>query len=237
VNGLKAAAVALRGRTPADISMAVREARRVARRSKRPMTGQGIVRLARAALPPRTPGEDRKVAVHEAGHAIAILALGLTLKAVDLDHARNHIRIELRMMTRGDMEHTISSLLAGRAADELFGAGADSGAESDLSMASSLALSMIARYGLHDSLLVLDDIKAKTDPAVQAAAAAILDACMDEGRALLRSRALEHSALVDALLKHRYLDAGEVNAILNESTAKLSESFSNEPQTFQGDLR
>ena len=217
LDGLRAAAVALRGRSPADISMAVREARRAARKARRPMTGQDIVRLARAALPHRTADADRRVAVHEAGHAIAILALGRTLKSVDLDAAKSHIRFDLSQATREDVEKAIVGLLAGRAADELYGAGADTGAESDLGMSTTLALSVVCRYGLADSLLVVDELRAKTDQGIQDQASAILDACMDEARAILRSRALEHSALVEALIRHRYLDVDEVREILDEA--------------------
>ncbi len=43
----------------------------------------------------------------------------------------------------------------------------------------------------------------------------ILSVALDEAKAILKSRAVEHSALVEALLKHRCLDADEVREIVN----------------------
>ena len=67
--------------------------------------------------------------------------------SVDLDAAHNYVEIPLSTLTLPGVEATIASLLAGRAADVLYGHG-DTGAGSDLLMASRIAVSALTQIRL-----------------------------------------------------------------------------------------
>ena len=106
--------------------------------------------------------EDRRItAYHEAGHAIAMHflptqdpvhaitivqrgnALGMTIYLPEQD--RSH-------RTRNQMRDELVSLLGGRVAEALEFNDITTGASSDLKRASSIARSMIARFGMSDSI-------------------------------------------------------------------------------------
>ena len=84
-------------------------------------------------------------------------------------------------------------------------------------MASTLARGIVAKFGLGDRLQVHDDAAISMSRQVSSEVEDILSAALDEARAMLRSKAVEHSALVEALLRHHYLDAPEVREILINS--------------------
>ena len=123
-DALRRAAVACRGRSPADVAQACREARRISRRARRPVTPADVVQVARASAPKKTPEQWKQTALHEAGHAVAASTLGLTVHYADLDSPRGaHVRWEryTGMLTREGVGRLLSACLAGRAADELHG--------------------------------------------------------------------------------------------------------------------
>src|SRR5208283_3734859 len=68
--GLRLAAVACRGKSPAETAQVVRDARRLARRAKRDLTVFDITKVVEAARRQRTPHQDAVIARHEAGHAV-----------------------------------------------------------------------------------------------------------------------------------------------------------------------
>lgn len=105
---------------------------------------------------------DLKItAIHEAGHAIAIYhlpthdpvhqisiiprgkALGVTVFLPDEDTVHQ---------TRNQMYESIVSLLGGRAAEELFCNDISTGASSDIKRATKLAWSMVAKFGMSQSI-------------------------------------------------------------------------------------
>jgi len=149
------AAIAARGGTGADCEAWVRRARGSARRAGRDMTLDDLlaaIREGRNALPDDI--RDR-VSVHEAGHAIAALALGLgepqSLTIHDWGGA-TQIAMEPRAMTGADLVKSIAQMLGGREAEmQVFGdftAGAGGGEYSDLARATKLAAAYEGSFGL-----------------------------------------------------------------------------------------
>jgi cell division protease FtsH len=154
------------------------------------------------------------VAEHEAGHALVGLALGLDILHVDVDGGHNTLRAVPSLATRADVDDIITMILAGRAANEIFSGAPNFGAAIDLAMATTLATGAVAKLGLADSLVILSDERATLDRAVQGAVSEILDRCYAEARSILGSNELAFRSLVDALLERRYLDVGEVRAVI-----------------------
>ncbi len=109
------------------------------------------------------PGEQRRVANHEAGHAVVasvLLAPGdvqdITVFSVLDDglygvvHLKDHNRLE----TAQDIRNDVTVFLAGRAADVVLNGAATNGATRDLDRANDLMWGLYIRSGLGGSLLV-----------------------------------------------------------------------------------
>jgi len=122
-----------------------------------------------SAMTPLSATERKRIAVHEAGHALVAAALktgrvekvtilprgralGVTL-VTPVEDKRLHLESELR--------NRIQMLLAGRGAEQLYFHEVSSGAGQDLQEATKLALSMVASLGmgLNGSLLSLQAVR------------------------------------------------------------------------------
>ena len=86
---LPGAAVACRGRMPAQIAQAARDARRVARRARRKVKASDVARLVRAQRRKFPADLDWSTAIHEAAHALIAVVLGIDLVYVDLDKSQH----------------------------------------------------------------------------------------------------------------------------------------------------
>lgn len=163
------------GMTGADVESMVRGAARRARKGGRPIRQADLV--AEVTRKPRDPGSSprlsgtdiQRVAVHEAGHALArclgptrgrdIAFVSIVPRSDGtLGFVANAPRPRV-LLTRREYHQLLEVLLAGRAAEELvFGTdGITGGAGSDLAVATQVALGMIHEHGLGptDSLVAL----------------------------------------------------------------------------------
>ncbi|MDB5533597.1 MAG: ATPase central domain protein, partial [Hyphomicrobiales bacterium] len=227
---LREVALAARGGTGADVERFVREARGRARRSGRPIKIQDLLEAARNGQPEWPADVRRRVAYHEAGHAIALLAQGLAVpKALSIGGTGGLAESdlgEMRAITRSHLEKFLVTLLAGRAAEQLtFGevtAGAGGSDESDLGRATMLAARLETDYGFGEfglvcipgasssrDLLLLDSLRSAVSATIDRAYAAALELL---GR---NQHALE--GLATALFAAGYLDRADIQAILVHS--------------------
>jgi cell division protease FtsH len=154
------------GMSGADIERLVREARQLARRQRRSLSWQDIEeRLVsgRAVLPHQMRW---RMAVHEAGHAVARLALGYDgIEMITIDDPGGGFVLMQELghvlQLEGGIVDRIVVLLAGRRSEIAFFGSAFAGAgghvESDLGTATTLALSLETSlgYGRHQPLLFL----------------------------------------------------------------------------------
>ena len=154
------------GMSGADIERLVREARQLARRQRRSLSWQDLEeRLVsgRAVLPDQMLW---RMAVHEAGHAVARLALGFDgIEMITIDDPSGGFvlvqDIAHGLQLEGGIVDRIVVLLAGRRSEIAFFGSACAGAgghvESDLGTATTLALSLETSlgYGRHQPLLFL----------------------------------------------------------------------------------
>lgn len=146
------------GMSGADIERLVREARRNARRAKRDLKREDIVAVLDAAGPKLSASDRWRVAVHEAGHAIAALRLGLsediTVSLVAGTESDGRVMADGSPYypTRPDFDQRMTMLLAGRAAEEVIigsiSSSAGGGDKSDLALANRLAVEAVGRLGL-----------------------------------------------------------------------------------------
>ena len=147
------------GATGAVIAGWAKAAKRRARVAGRPME---LNDLRAEILSPetRSPGSLWRCAVHEAAHATVAYAIGAgVLRSVSiLSHGGYGGRMVIAgksgeiTRTRADIEALIVTALAGRAGEIAFGLEASTGAHEDLAMATGLAASIHASYGLGEEL-------------------------------------------------------------------------------------
>ena len=126
----------------ADIARLARECRRIARKKNRPIDAELII--ARA-FPPETRSASflRRIAIHEAGHAVLARLAGERVEVVSLiggDNSQGYVR-----RARSEIDHTMASLdrlvitiLGGRAAELVLLGNCSAGAASDLERATAV---------------------------------------------------------------------------------------------------
>jgi ATP-dependent Zn protease len=154
---LSSLAVLCIGKSGADIQQLVTAARRRARYARRPIARTDLLSEIESSVATLDEGTMRRIAVHEAGHAVVALRTGLSSDInLSIVHAGEKGAIYLdrtpRIQTRASIAATLTALLAGRAAEQVFfgeisgGAGGDG--NSDLGRATRLALNAVCRLGL-----------------------------------------------------------------------------------------
>ena len=179
-------------------------------------------------------GDDarRRVAAHEAGHALVGLAeTGRTdVKAVTIEqegtgtlgyvqHEKNRAR---PLPTAADLQAELAMLMAGMAAEERECGAFSAGNSSDLTQATALARAYVATYGMSGAglvQLVAPDARGERCPtaelpeAVLARMNELMAAALARAREVIDGNAAAFEALRDALLTGRTLRGEEIVAL------------------------
>ncbi|GLK63702.1 AAA family ATPase [Paracoccus kondratievae] len=141
------------GSSAAEIDAAIRQTRAMARAQKRDMT---LDDLRQVFIIDHDPDIDRRIALHECGHAITCAALDLgPVRRIFLNRDGGGGTVFTARERPGllsDLQDRLTQILAGRAAERLIlgdiSAGAGGSADSDLAQATVIATSIQTRYGL-----------------------------------------------------------------------------------------
>jgi cell division protease FtsH len=105
--------------------------------------------------------EKRRVAAHEAGHAVLaafapyaepLERVSIIPRGMALGVTRQTPLEDRHLMTQPEIEARLCVLMGGYAAEKLIFGSVSNGAESDLKQASELALKMVAHYGMSPAL-------------------------------------------------------------------------------------
>lgn len=230
-------ATATNGFSGADLAKVARDAKRSARRAGRDIAFADVVR----ALPPLVPitGELRRsIAIHEAGHVVAVVVLKLAqLKgAMIVDHTRDDgvtspgggVYYDLPSVayrTAKTYRDQIVVHLAGRAAEEVclgaVGDGSGAGRTSDLAQATRLATLLQTYMGMGNRLrhsLAIKDVELENlrnaDPAVGAWVEEVLQTEYVRAKQLLRDNRLLLEQIANALEATGKITAGEVQKMM-----------------------
>jgi hypothetical protein len=148
------------GSTGADVAAWVAAARRAARMASRAMMIDDLV-LQVLGNDQRSEARLRRVAAHEAGHAVAAVVCGVDITSVSIvlrDTTAGHtlMRAPPDLMSLREIEGFVVSILAGRAAEAVLlgepSAGAGGSATSDLALATKWVQSLHTSFGLKDNL-------------------------------------------------------------------------------------
>ncbi|MGJ8572369.1 MAG: ATP-dependent Zn protease [Hoeflea sp.] len=224
-------ALAAAGSTGADVERLVREARQKARRERRQLTYSDIhaaLTAGQAAMPPELIW---RIAVHEAGHALAWTAFDLaTVLTVTVGNGSGgFVESEMRrgvVQTQSWLNQTIACVLAGQAAEKLIfgeaGVGSGGNERSDLARATRFATDAETNVGFgraqpllyrsleeQPSMLSLDrQLAQHVHDRLEASERMALELLSRHHHALL--------ALATRLAETKTLDGGEVRALLTQ---------------------
>jgi len=216
------------GRTGAALADVVAQARAIARQEDRAMRFDDLVR-AIAPADQRSKAVLRRVSVHEAGHAIAALALGMRLERVSMIAAgisggSTQTSFDHSLLTRNDKDARVVMMLAGRAAEEVVLGDVSSGATLDLRQATEMIVQAHLAFGLGGRLtasgadftkaLALDaELRATVEAELQYAYAAAIGMISGARRAV--------QLVADTLIEKRILSGSEVGILMKASTADV----------------
>jgi cell division protease FtsH len=189
-----------------------------------------------------TSDEKRRVAFHEAGHAL----VALSMKHADPVHrvtiiprsigalgATLQLPTEERyLMTTDELRDRICTLMGGRTAEELACEDVSTGAEDDLERATEMARQMVCRFGMSDALgpvtlgrsgrtrflPMMDgaerDFSEETAQRIDAEIKALLVAEHQRARRELEANRVALDAIASELLQHETLQRSELEAIV-----------------------
>lgn len=205
------------GHTPATLDAAIRAARSDARHAGRPLD----VCLLRVHLGVATENaaDLHRVALHEAGHAVAAhLFRPNSVRRMQISQSDGFTEREPSppLMLLSDIENLIVMHLSGRAAEQVILGAASSGAggqpDSDLAIATRLAVALEHRYGFGDDGLLWSAepiLTVSSPPELRARVRKRLELAWLRACDLVQDNRDAIEILAAALLEHRDL-AGEV---------------------------
>jgi len=204
-----------------------------------------------------TSDEKRRVAFHEAGHAL----VALSMKHADPVHrvtiiprsigalgATLQLPTEERyLMTTEELRDRICTLMGGRTAEELACEDVSTGAEDDLERATEMARQMVCRFGMSAALgpvtlgrsgrtrflPMMDDgdrnFSEETARRIDAEIKAILDAEHGRARRELEANRVALDAIAAELLQHETLQRSQLEAIVQSkrSNGRSSDNVGN----------
>jgi cell division protease FtsH len=116
--------------------------------------------------------EKRRIACHEAGHALAGILLGgepvrrisILPRGQALGFTMQSPEIDKRLFTKSDLTSKLVVLMAGRAAEEIIFAESSSGASNDIQKATEIAINMVTELGMIDNHLSNCSYLLRSDP-------------------------------------------------------------------------
>jgi cell division protease FtsH len=191
-----------------------------------------------------TPEDKRRVAIHEAGHALVALSIpnsdpvhkiSIIPRGVGVGgYVLSRPEGDRTLMTRSMLETTIKRMLGGTMAEELIFGDISTGASSDLAKATQVASSMVKEFGMSrlgriylresDQPRFLaglgegsKDYSDETAREVDLEIRMILDTATEEVRQLLQRRRGALEALADKLVVVEVIEGDDLHRILEEA--------------------
>jgi MoxR-like ATPase len=220
------------GKTGADVALAAKDGRRIARRAGRPVAVGDL--LASLVADIRTTWDLKVAAVHEAGHAVACEALRpgavLSVSILDSELAAGGVAVQPApsVQSLDYIEARCIMGLSGRAAEEILlgqvSSGAGGSARSDLAAVTAEMVRARTALGLCGELAWRGEVdidRAGALVSLRPDVARWAEQRMQElyGRALdlIGSQQQEVEALADALIARESLDGEEARAVIADA--------------------
>lgn len=226
--------LATSGYTGAGLRQLVRDARRIARKNRRPVRGDDFLSIV-PPLETLAEAERWPICVHEAGHAIVGLALGTgkieaIVVARQAGHRDGHFgHVEWRRSSQRNRKiqtyrNEIAMLLGARAAEQVIlgeiyeGSGGIDG--SDLQRAADIATLLVAGHGveglgytLTSASRNLDQLRAD-DSTLRTRVESLLSEELARAESIIRERREDTTAIANALMDAEILSGAAAAQIL-----------------------
>ncbi len=181
------------------------------------------------------PDERRKVAIHEAGHALTAALAGREIHIASILRRGGALGLvshgdadERFLRTPADAHSLIAIALAGRAAELQEYGEASSGISSDLAFATTVAAQLVGQLGAGTSLISLEaaimpgagNLVAKVlmDEASRTQVDGILDAAADRAACLVLEHRFALMNIAQALLERDEITGDEVHSIVSTAS-------------------
>lgn len=226
--------LASRGATGADVEAMVRRAKGAARRAGRALTLEDLVAARDGDIPALPPDARWRIAIHEAGHALAAHELQAgKVGGISIDPRGGFVEFESDLSgsaTYDRLQREIAVLLAGRAAERLIlgdvGAGAGMSRASDLGRATALAMLIETQCGLgHSGGAYLGDVKDLVyAPSVHLGVNLQLKDAEAKAASVLDRRRGRLLVLATALDRHGYLSGDDIKSIFEVTSIEPDEA-------------
>lgn len=214
--------------TGAVVMEQIRAARRRARRAGRAMALDDVTAQI-IDKEDRTQETLHRVAVHEAGHAIASIELGLgtpeyiTVLPMGVSGGLTMFKeAEFHLGFREDFERLVTMMLAGRAAEHAVlgrpSQGAGGHPQSDLGRSTHLIATMLASTGLGDTLSYVPEADVgqmlRLDREFRIKVEKVIATLYDRALRLMSDHRSGLVAIADALMERKYLSAQDLDSLL-----------------------
>ncbi|WP_199084641.1 AAA family ATPase [Bosea sp. ASV33] len=212
------------GATGADVAFRTKSAVAEARRAGRELTFDDV------ATQFLGEGDDdetlRRIATHEAGHAVVAMALGRRVEhasTVSVGKRGGGVLAEAigNIGTRARIEEQVAILLAGRAAEALLLGESSSGACADLEAATNLVCSIHASLGLGAAITqrapIEDARHALIDRSFREVVEAELRVLDARCRDILSTHLTRLQAIADSLSERRAISGDELRKLFNDT--------------------
>ncbi|QEL27286.1 AAA family ATPase (plasmid) [Bosea sp. F3-2] len=219
-------AIASQGATGADVEAIVRRAKGAARRERRQLGISDLLSEIRNGQPSISPEHRRRIAVHEAGHAVVARELRtgeiLGLSVHDLGgtlHIENNIA---GTATLARLKDEMAVLLAGRAAERLVigepSIGSGMLATSDIGRATGLACAIEARCGMGQfgSVYIETANDFANIPGLLTAVRKQLDQAEERATHILIDRMATLRTVADELERRGYLSGDQIEQVIGD---------------------
>jgi len=244
------------GFTGAEIASLVNEAALLAARHGKKEIDQGDFDLARDRIllgverkgMVITERDKRILAFHEAGHAIVakmlpdsdpVHKITIIPRGRALGQTQQLPMNDRQAYSKQYLKNRITTMMGGRAAEELVFGIKSTGGQSDIQQATELATSMVCKWGMSEGLgpqvYVIDDgdflgstnhrlaMSIRTENQVDKEIRNLLDECYSEAVAILSNERLFLSVLADILMQVETVDGEEFDIIYSCSVKKKYE--------------
>ncbi len=173
--------------------------------------------------------ERRTTAIHESGHAVVALTVsGDPVEKVTIEPRSQALGLVLQVPERdavslkeSEIRARLQVLLGGRAAEEVFFGDVTTGASNDMERAYQIALSMVAQWGMGESLgrsgvADLNQVSGGTRERIEREAVVIVNRAYDHAREIVLASKDAISRMADKLMEQVTLDKQEVLQLMEQ---------------------
>ncbi len=187
------------------------------------------------------PGEKRRVAIHESGHAVVahftehaepLLRVSILPRGMSLGATQQTMAADKHIETQPELEARLQVMMGGYAAESLLFGNISSGSENDLRVATEFAYRMVAHYGMSERvgpvfheqrvehpflgqrLATEAAVSDETAHDIEQEARRLLSAAVEGAKAVIGKHRAALEGLVAALLERETLERSELEGIL-----------------------